>query len=50
MRKIVSSPAQTALGSFAAFDASMQGWINHVRHADSWGLRQHVLGQPLPRP
>ena len=33
--------------SFAAFDAGVQGWINHVRYADSWGLRQHVLGQPL---
>ena len=29
--------------SFAEFDASVQGWINHVRYADSWGLRQHVL-------
>ncbi len=29
--------------SFAEFDASVQGWINHVRYADSWGLREHVL-------
>jgi len=29
--------------SFAEFDASVQGWINHVRYADSWGLRSHVL-------
>lgn len=29
--------------SFAEFDASVQGWINHVRFADSWGLRRHVL-------
>lgn len=29
--------------SFAEFDASVQGWINHVRYADSWGLRKHVL-------
>jgi hypothetical protein len=29
--------------SFADFDASVQGWINHVRYADTWGLRQHVL-------
>jgi RNA-directed DNA polymerase len=28
---------------FAPFDASVQGWINHVRFADSWGLRRHVL-------
>lgn len=31
--------------SFADFDASVQGWINHVRYADSWGLRDHVLGR-----
>ncbi|MCC6861615.1 MAG: hypothetical protein IT158_23800 [Bryobacterales bacterium] len=31
--------------SFAEFDASVQGWINHVRYADTWGLREHVLGQ-----
>ncbi len=33
--------------SFAEFDASVKGWINHVRYADSWGLRKHVLGQGL---
>ena len=29
--------------SFAEFDASVQGWINHVRYADSWRLREKVL-------
>jgi RNA-directed DNA polymerase len=29
--------------SFAEFDVAVQGWINHVRQADSWGLREHVL-------
>jgi hypothetical protein len=29
--------------SFAEFDASIQGWVNHVRYADSWGLRRHVF-------
>ena len=29
--------------SFAELDASIRGWINHVGHADSWGLRRHVL-------
>ena len=29
--------------SFGGFDACVQGWINHVRYADSWGLRKHVL-------
>ena len=33
--------------SFAEFDASVQGWINHVRYADTWGLRKHILGQPM---
>jgi hypothetical protein len=33
--------------SFAELDASIQGWINHVGHADSWGLRRHVL-ETLP--
>ena len=29
---------------------SIEGWINHVRYGDSWGLRQAILGFPLPRP
>lgn len=29
--------------SFGEFDASMQGWINHVAQAVTWGLRRHVL-------
>ena len=24
---------------FGEFDASTQGWINHVRYAGTWGLR-----------
>lgn len=24
-------------------DASVQGWINHVRYADTWGLRRAIL-------
>ncbi len=30
--------------SFGEFDATVQGWINHVGQADTWGLRRHVLG------
>ncbi len=30
--------------SFAELDASIQGWINHVGHADSWGLRAPYSG------
>lgn len=33
--------------TFAEFDASVQGWINHVRYADTWGLRGHALGRGL---
>lgn len=29
--------------SFAELDASVQGWVNHVRYADTWGLRHHVF-------
>ncbi|MEM9385246.1 MAG: RNA-directed DNA polymerase [Pseudomonadota bacterium] len=29
--------------SFAQLDASFQGWINHVRYGDTWGLRKRVL-------
>ena len=29
--------------SFGEFDASVQGWINLVAQADTWGLRRHVL-------
>jgi hypothetical protein len=31
--------------SFADFDASINGWINHVRYADSWVLREHLLSR-----
>lgn len=29
--------------TFAELDASVQGWINHVRYGDTWGLRAHVF-------
>ena len=31
--------------SFAELDASVQGWINHVRYADSEGLRDYILSE-----
>jgi hypothetical protein len=31
--------------SFGEFDASVKGWVNHVRYADTWGLRRHVFGR-----
>ena len=34
--------------TFAELDASVQGWINHVRYADTWGLRRTIFAQPIP--
>jgi RNA-directed DNA polymerase len=31
--------------SFAELDAAVQGWINHVRYGDTWGLRDHLFAQ-----
>lgn len=31
--------------SFAELDASVDGWINHAQHADTWQLRKTVLGR-----
>jgi len=37
--------------SFAELDASTRGWINHVRYADTWGLRRHLFDRhPIPHP
>ena len=36
--------------SFAEFDASVQGWVDHVCYADSWGLRRKILGDLVLRP
>jgi RNA-directed DNA polymerase len=30
--------------NFDSMNASIQGWVNHVRYADTWGLRRSVLG------
>ncbi len=29
--------------TFAELDASVQGWINHVRYGDTWGLRKWLF-------
>jgi retron-type reverse transcriptase len=37
--------------SRAQITASIQGWVNHVRYADTWGLRRAILSAshpPLP--
>jgi RNA-directed DNA polymerase len=28
---------------FGELDASVKGWVNHVRYADTWGLRRHLF-------
>lgn len=33
--------------TFAELDASVQGWINHVRYGDTWGLRQKLFTDHL---
>jgi hypothetical protein len=30
--------------------SGVRGWINHGRHADSWGLRRHILDSLIIRP
>ena len=35
--------------SYAEFDPSVQGWINHVRYANTWRLRGHGLDTLLLR-
>jgi len=37
LRRLVASASR------ALIDASVRGWINHVRYADTWGLRRAVL-------
>jgi RNA-directed DNA polymerase len=33
--------------SFGELDASVQGWINHVRYANTWGLRKSIFRENL---
>lgn len=36
--------------TFEVLDASVQGWINHIRYADTYGLRRYMFQQhPIPR-
>lgn len=36
--------------SFETITASLQGWVNHVRYANTWGLRRAILQFPIPNP
>lgn len=31
--------------SFGELDASVRGWVNHARFADTWGLRRHMFAR-----
>ena len=31
--------------SFGELDASVKGWVNHIRYADTWGLRKHMFAR-----
>jgi len=44
-RRFARLRCQAAAGriSLSQLDAAVQGWIAHVQHADTWGLRQALL-------
>ncbi|MDZ4768702.1 MAG: RNA-directed DNA polymerase [Chloroflexota bacterium] len=39
---------QRGMISFAALDATVQGWVSHVHYADTWGVRRHLLWDTHP--
>jgi hypothetical protein len=47
LRTLLAAYARGQL-SLERLDASVQGWINHVRYGDTWGLRRTVLNFVLP--
>jgi Reverse transcriptase (RNA-dependent DNA polymerase) len=47
LRKILAGVAENP-AEFPKLDRSVQGWINHVRYADSWGLRRSMLDFSIP--
>ena len=42
LRGLLAAYAQGVI-DFEQLDASVQGWINHVRYGDTWGLRRTIL-------
>lgn len=42
LKKLVSDYHTGAI-FFKQLDASVQGWINHVKHGDTWGLRRAIF-------
>ena len=52
-RRKVRYMATEAAESFEKQDrlkASLRGWINHVRHGNTWGLRRSILNFRVPAP
>ncbi len=47
--KHILERVKSAPECYPELDRSVQGWINHVRYADSWGLRKAVLDFEIPR-
>lgn len=41
---------ENGLIPFAELDASVKGWVNHVRYADTWGLRRYIFNTHRIRP
>lgn len=46
LRRLVRSYAAGEI-PFERLNASVQGWVNHVRYADTWGLRKDLFKGPL---
>ena len=48
LRQLLEAYAVGLIG-FEQLDASVQGWINHVRYGDTWGLREALFAaHPIP--
>ena len=48
LRGLLEQAGKDAQG-LERLDASVQGWVNHVRYANSWGLRRSMLDFTIPR-
>jgi hypothetical protein len=43
LTRVVPDDYRAGRISFAELDVSVKAWVNHVRYADTWGLRRHVF-------
>jgi RNA-directed DNA polymerase len=49
LRRLLEDYGQGRI-EFERLDASVQGWINHLRYGDTWGLRESLFAaHPIPR-